>query len=411
MRLLHVTHQYPPAIGGSEKYIADISEELAARGHQVDVFTSRSRDYRSWRNELPHFEHRNGVNVYRFRSLQRRKYVWRILHFGLWRYWRTRSRWWEPFIFFGGGPLSLSMFWQMALCGRQYDLIHLNCLVYAHVAYGYWAAHLLNVPVVVTPHAHAEQEVTYNIGYQRAVLAGADHILADTPGEQAFLTGLGLPPERVSVGGLGLCQAQYPPGDTQSARRALGLPEDKFVFLFLGRKDRYKGLEIALQAFAQLQTQFPGLYFLAVGPETEDSRAFWPQYQGLKNLHILGAVSEEVKATVLQACDCLVLPSEGEAFGIVFLEAWIMGKPVIGARTQAVNTVIDAGRDGLLAAPNDITDLACCMAYLVTNPEKCQEFGERGRAKVLAHYTVTRVGDRVEQVYHKILRARGKIYE
>ena len=52
MRMLYVTHQYPPAIGGSEKYVGDLSQELAARGHQVDVFTSRSRDYHTWKNEL-----------------------------------------------------------------------------------------------------------------------------------------------------------------------------------------------------------------------------------------------------------------------------------------------------------------------------------------------------------------------
>lgn len=411
MRLLHVTHQYPPAIGGSEKYIADISEELAARGHQVDVFTSRSRDYRSWRNELPGFEHRAGVNVYRFRSLRRREYVWRILHFGLWHYWQTRARRWEPFIFFGGGPLSPGMFWQIILRGRQYDLIHLNCLVYAHVAYGYWAARLLNLPVVVTPHAHAEQETTYNIGYQRAVLAGADHILAVASGEQALLTNLDIPSQRISVVGNGLRQMQYPYGDTQAARRKFGLPEDKFIFLFLGRKDKYKGLEIALRAFTQLQAQYSHLYLLAVGPETDDSRALWPQYQGLENLHVLGTVSDDEKVAVLQACDCLVLPSEGEAFGIVFLEAWIMGKPVIGARIQAVNTVINAGQDGLLAAPNDVADLARCMAYLATNPEHSREMGQRGRDKVLANYTVTSVGDRVEEVYRKVLRARGVVYD
>ena len=39
MRLLHVTHQYAPAVGGSERYITDLSETLAARGHAVDVFS------------------------------------------------------------------------------------------------------------------------------------------------------------------------------------------------------------------------------------------------------------------------------------------------------------------------------------------------------------------------------------
>jgi glycosyltransferase involved in cell wall biosynthesis len=407
MRLLHVTQRYPPAIGGAEKYIADLSEELAQRGHLVDVFTSCALDFHTWQNELPPFERLNGVNVYRFRSMRRRKWVWEVLHFGLWHYWRTRAWWYEPFIFFGGGPLCPGMFWNILRRGRQYDLIHLNCLVYAHVAYGYWAARMLNVPVIVTPHAHAEQETTYNIGYQRAVLAGCDYILAVTPAEKAFLISLGLSPERVGLGGNGLQLAQYPPGDTRLARQQLGLPPDKFILLFLGRKDKYKGLETALKAFLQLQPQYPDLHLLAVGPETDDSRAMWPQYQGLENLHVLGAVSDEEKVVALQACDGMVLPSLGEAFGIVFLEAWIMGKPVIGARILAVSAVVDDGRDGLLAAPGDVSDLARCIANLVDNPDRCRDMGQRGREKVLSRYTVPRITDRVEDAYRLVLQARG----
>ena len=77
MRVLYVTHQYPPAIGGSENYVGDLSQELAARGRQVDVFTSRSRDYRTWKSELAPRECVNGVNVYRFRSLRRNWLAWR----------------------------------------------------------------------------------------------------------------------------------------------------------------------------------------------------------------------------------------------------------------------------------------------------------------------------------------------
>jgi glycogen synthase len=406
MRVLHVSHQYPPAIGGSERYIADLSEELVARGHQVDVFTSRAVDFHTWQNKLPRFDQRQGVNVYRFSSLQRRAYTWQVLHFGLSRYWQKRARRYEPLIFLGGGPLSPSMFAALLRRGRQYDVIHLNCLVYAHVAYGYWAARRLNVPTIVTPHAHAEQPVTFDIGYQRNVLAGCDHVLADTPIERDFLVGLGLSAAKVSLGGIGLRPDLYPIGDQAAARQKLGLPHTEPIALFLGRKDKYKGLEISLQAFAQLQGRYPDLHFLAVGPETDESQAMWPKYQGLKNLHTRGAVSDEDKLLALQACDLLVLPSVGEAFGIVFLEAWLAGKPVIGARTLAVSTVIDEYRDGLLAEPEDAGSLARQIAYLLDQPERRMAMGERGRAKVLANYTLPRVTDRVEAIYHQVIDTR-----
>ncbi|MCP5099471.1 MAG: glycosyltransferase family 4 protein [Chloroflexi bacterium] len=413
MRFLHVSHQYPPALGGSEKYIADLSESLVKRGHQVDVFTARSVDFHTWQNVLPAYENINGVNVYRFWSMYRRGSVWRILHFGLRHYMRTRSRFYEPFIFMGGGPISPSMFWQILRQGRQYDLVHLNCLVYAHVAYGYWAARLLNLPTVVTPHLHPEQEATYNIGYQRSVLAGCDHILADTQAEQRFLNNhdLSLPPEKISLVGVGFPLEQYPRGDTITARQRLGLPEDKFILLFFSRKSKYKGLELVVQAFIQLKTAYPQLHLVAAGTETDESKAMWSHYPDLDDVTIMDTVSDEEKIALLQGCDCLALPSVGEAFGIVYLEAWMMEKPVIGAGITAVQDVIDDGLNGLLSEPGNAEDVARCIKQLIDNPTLRQTMGQHGRKKVMNQYIMPRITDRLEDVYKRTLASRGLPYE
>lgn len=402
MRILHVTHQYPPAIGGAERYIADLSEEFAARGHQVDVFTSQSSDSGTWRSVFPGYEHRVGVNVYRFRSLERQNIVWSILHRALRHYWPQRHWWYEPFIFFGGGPHCPRMIWQLLLHARQYDIVHLNCLVYAHAVYGYLAAKLWGIPVVITPHVHVEQPVSYDVGYERTVLAGCNHIFVDTPDEQLFLAKQLSPAKHISLGGIGIYPGQYPPGNPCDTRRKLNLPEDSFVLLFLGRKDKYKGLEIALQAFMQLLPTNPTLHFLAIGPETDDSRAMWPKYEDETHIHNLGSVTDAQKILALQACDCLILPSIGEAFGIVFLESWIMGKPVIGAATLAGKAVINDKVDGLVARPEDPTDFARCISYMLNNPSHRVEMGKQGRSKVLNNYTIPRITDRIENIYKQL---------
>jgi len=411
MRLLHVTPRYPPAIGGAERYIADLSEELVSRGHQVDVFTTRALDFHSWKTELPSFEQRSGVDVHRFRSMRRRKWVWAVLHFGLRHYWRTRSPYYEPLVLFGGGPISPALFYALLTRARNYDLVHLNCLVYSHVTYGYWVGKHLGVPTVITPLAHAEQEVTYNLRYQRRAMAGSDHVIAMTEGERDLLLNLGLDPWRVTVAGTGLRPEQYENGlelDKSRARRRLGLPAGGFVVLFLGRKSDYKGLDLALDAHAALQTLHPDMRLLAVGPETEYSQALWSRYQDLDGIHVLDAVSHEMKLAALQACDCLVLPSVGESFGIVFLEAWIMSKPVIGARTLSVASLIQDGYDGLLAKPGDAADLAACIARLAGDPELAHRMGARGREKVLKRYTVPHIAERVEGICLRVLRRRSR---
>ena len=405
MRFLHVSHQYPPAIGGSEKYIADLSETLVARGHQVDVFTTRSKDYHTWRNELSPVDRQNGVSVYRFTSFRRRGYMWRMLHFGLRNYWRTRSTWYEPFIFWGGGPNSIGMAWALWRQAKQYDLIHLNCLVYTHVAYGYWIAKKLGVPVVITPHAHIEQEQTYNLGFQRMALLGADHVIAVTTAERDRFLEIGVNPWQVSVTGNGLNLSEYQHDmDTVSARRKLGLPQDTFIMLFLGRKVHYKGWHLALEAYISLREQYPHLHFLAVGPETDESTQLWAKYRHMPGIHVMGKVSESEKLAALQACDCLVLPSAGEAFGIVFLEAWLMGKPVIGLRTKAVSSLVQHGHDGLLAEPGNLAELATAVAHLVTHPQLARQMGAHGRRKVLQRYTTKHIADKTEAIYLQTLR-------
>jgi len=347
--------------------------------------------------------------VHRFWSMYRRGSVWRMLHFGLRHYWKNRSPIYEPLIFLGGGPISPGMFTQTLRHGRSYDLIHLNCLVYSHVAYGYWAAKKLGLPIVITPHLHPEQEVTYNLGYQRKVLQGADHILADTQAEHDFLLNmdLELKPECISTIGVGLDPAHYPQRPQPTARQQMNLPTTGPMLLFLGRKSKYKGLELVVAAFQALKTEFPDLFLVAAGPETEDSQRLWMQYGELQDLYVLDRVSDAEKLHLLQACDLLTLPSVGEAFGIVYLEAWLVGKPVIGADITAVRNVVTHGVDGFLAEPGSALAVQAHIKTLLQNPALRQEMGQRGREKVLANYTISQMTDRLEAAYAKTLAAQG----
>jgi len=408
MRILHVTHQYPPAIGGSERHIADLSEELVTRGHQVDVFTSRSLDYNTWENELPARGRVNGVNVYRFRSMRRTRLIWAVLHWSLGRYWATGARGYEPLILFGGGPLCPGMFRRMLADGREYDLVHLNCLVYSHVWYGYWAARQVGLPVVLTPHIHTEQKATYALGYQLRVLRGCDHVIADTEGERQCLLTLGLGPLRVSTAGIGLRLEDYPSRDPHACRRRLGLPEDAFVVLFLGRQVAYKGLGVVLEAVAPLHRLHPQVHLLAVGPETPYSRELFARCTRSGAVTNLGLVSDDTRLDALNACDCLVLPSEGEAFGIVFLEAWAVGKPVIGPRTPAVASVVSDGQDGWLVPVGDPMAVARALQSWIADPALVRRMGDNGRKKLVERYTCARVADVVEGVYLCAVRARHR---
>lgn len=406
MRILFVAHQYPPAIGGSEKYVGDLSQELAARGHQVDVYTSRSRDYRTWKSELEPHECVNGVDVHRFRCLRRTWLSWRMLEWGLRGYWRTGARACEMLHLLGGGPICPGMFAALLSRAGQYDLVHLNGLVYSQSAYAYWAARRRGIPVVVTPHLEMAHRSTYDLGYQTRILEGSEHVLTVTDGERAFLMERGLSPWRVTTSGNGVRVEAFPQREMAACRHRLGLPRDAFVVLFLGRQVQYKGVGTVLDAVAPLRQRYPHLYLVVAGPETDYSRRLFSRWLDQPGLMNLGRVSDEERLDLLNACDCLALPSTGEAFGIVYLEAWAVGKPVIGANTPAVSTLIEHGMDGWLVPADEPFALAQVLLRWIQAPQLARQMGERGRAKVLDRYSTMRVADITEGVYQRVKRSR-----
>ncbi|MCB0047499.1 MAG: glycosyltransferase family 4 protein [Caldilineaceae bacterium] len=406
MRILHVTHQYAPAIGGSEQYITQLSEEMARRGHTVSVFTSRSVDYRTWADTLPRHEVRNGVSITRFTALPRRGATWRMLDMGLRNYDAGPAWLWEPLIWYGNGPVMPGLYPSIRRHAQEFDLVHISQLHYAHAWPAFRAAKSAGLPIVMTPHLHAEQRETYDVGYMRNILRGSDAVIAVTRAEKAFIQRQKLS-ARVIVGGNSLQLSEFPLQDGRAARHAFGLPEDAFVVLFLGRKTGYKGLDKVLTAFRTLYGLRENVYLLAVGAETDESRRLWAEQGALPGVIVRDAVSNAERLAALAACDVLAMPSTGEAFGIVYLEAWAYGKPVIGADIQAVAALINDGVNGFIIDPTRPAALAARLAQLADDPPLAAAMGAQGHAELLARYTLARQGDIVENLYRRVIRHGG----
>ena len=404
MRVLHVSHQYTPAIGGAERYLADLSEELVRRGHEIDVFTSRATDYHTWKSALPARETINGVPVRRFGALTRRGHTWRALDIGLGNYWRKRSQLYEPLIFYGNGPVMPGLFWAIVTEAHRYDLMHINQLHYAHAATAYAAARLRGLPIITTPHLHAEQRETYDVGYMQDILHGSKIVLTVTGVEHDFLVERGFPPMQIVTGGNSLNLARFPAQDVAAARARLGIPQDAFVVLFLGRKTRYKGLEPSVSAFLALRASHPNAFFVAMGPETETSLKLWRSVGKQPNMLVRDRVEDDERLAALAAADVLLMPSGGEAFGIVYLEAWAYRKPVIGAPIQAVKALISEGVDGWLIEPEQVEAMTQRLAWLADHPEAARAAGEAGQKKLLRRYTTERIADIVEGAYLRAQR-------
>lgn len=386
--------------------MVNLSEALAARGHHVQVFTTRSLDYRTWENALPSHERLAEVEIRRFASVPRRERTYRLLAYGYANYRRTRSAIYEPFILFGNGPLAPGLFWRLLAEGRRYDVIHVSALPYAHVWYTYLAAKARRVPLVITPFLHTPQPDIFDVGCYNAALRGADRVIAMTMVERGYLVERGVEPDRIAMGGVGVRHDEVTPCKRGIWRAQFGIPEDAFALLFLGRRASYKGLDTLLEAYMRLRTSHPATVLLLAGPSTPDWEALRVRYEDAPGILDYGRVSDEDKARILDACDVLVLPSTGESFGIVLIEAWMLGKPVIGARSGALAEMITEGRDGFLITPGDAEGLAARLRALADNPPLRQCLGEQGFYKAMTRYTLERVTDDMERVYAQLVEQR-----
>ncbi|MFC1736432.1 glycosyltransferase, partial [Candidatus Hydrogenedentota bacterium] len=116
----------------------------------------------------------------------------------------------------------------------------------------------------------------------------------------------------------------------------------------------------------------------------------------------LGAVDKQTKTDALAACDVMALPSTQESFGIVFLEAWLMGKPVIGCDIPAVRTVVRDGVDGYLTEQN-AGELTERLLALLDNGGLRHSMGQEGRQRALNEFTWDKICQKTLAAYKSAL--------
>lgn len=176
-------------------------------------------------------------------------------------------------------------------------------------------------------------------------------------------------PERVAVAP-NTVREIFIPGDRGLARARFGL-NHQGVLLSVGRLDkreRYKGHDRVIEALAALRDREPGLLYIIAG-EGDDR----PRLETLaatcgarRQVRFLGAVGDEALPDLYRAADLFVLPSTGEGFGIVFLEAMACGTPALGLAVAGACDALADGAMGFMARPGD--DMATAIMDALANP-------------------------------------------
>ena len=256
-------------------------------------------------------------------------------------------------------------------------------LPYTSVHANYWLSglsghvikHELNLPLVCTFHTldrvKAEsmpEEVEADMPHRRAeaeasIIDCSDAVLASCTVEADQIASLyGGDPGRIRIVPPGVDHAFFGPGHRPQARRALGLPVDGRLLLFVGRIQPLKCAEVAIEILAELRAGGEEAYRLVVvggpsGPHGDKSLQSLHDVadaRGVReHVHFVAPQPHELLSSYYRAADVCIVPSRSESFGLVALEAAACGTPVVASAVGGLTTLVDHGHTGYLVEDRD----------------------------------------------------------
>gem|GEM_PF-112417 len=333
MRILQLCTRFPPAPGGVETHVLEISRRMRLAGHEVSVLTSDLYSetplvrMEKWEREV------EGVPVRRFRA-------------------------YTP-----GGEAHYLVYPSMkaALMKAPAEVVH------AH-SYGYFQTNLLplvrklrRLPTVLTAHFHPDWSTwggekrrglrkVYDSTLGKAVLNNVDIVIAHTREEIGLMEQVGLDTSgnRVRIVPAGIDFAKYERvPDGAPFRERFGIGQDEMVVLFSGRLAQNKGLAVLAEAAPEVLRSFPRARFVLVGQDMGVREKLEKRLGelGVRDRFLFtGHLDDDALfRSAYGACDVFVLPSEYEAFGLVLLEAMASEKPVVASAVGGMPEVLGAG--------------------------------------------------------------------
>jgi len=364
---------FKPETGGLQVYAEQLCWELQRCGHDVFVVTRaatrvpQGRDYLFFNEPAASLSVKNiPVRPLRF-ARPWRPVLWLLGKFVV------RPR----FQAIGVQLYKLVSKRSARLAFRDADLIHhigeappLNGFAAAAAA-KHWG-----IPFIVSPtcHPHHVGDSPLDLRLYRQ----ANRLLVYTEYEAQYLREK-LPGCAINVVGIGI--EDRSDGSAEQFRDRIGIA-GPFI-LFIGRKDPQKGYPLLIDAFKIVRRERPEFSLVCMGPA---GSAIMPK--DVNGVIELDFTSDQVKHDGLAACTCLCVPSEGESFGLVFMEAGRYGKPVVGRNVPVLQELLGAGEGGLLLGQADRTrneaalkpeELASALLHLITNPQECLRLGENCR--------------------------------
>ncbi len=356
MKILQVSHRFPPHPGGVEYHVQRLSKFLASRGHEVTVLTTS--------RELSGRAVEDGYEVYRFRSIA------------------------EPL----RNPLSLKLPLKFRHLADDSDIVHMHSV--------YTFTTLLSYPfspkerTLITLHGRAIYSGFYSLIaalYERIsfrLVRNAASFIALTDLDRDLMVRRGIQEEKVVVIPNFVDVNEL---DSLASRSRVAEKEAEIQLLFVGGLVEAKGLDRFLLDMRMLEEDV-GLWIVGDGP----MRSKLERISKGMNVRFLGSLSREEWVPYALGSDAMVLPSRSEGFPTVALEAMALGRPLILSDIGVHRRLF---RDAaILYRPGRPDSLKMALKMLDSSGNLVKE----GRRIVEEVYDVRVVGEEILELYRRL---------
>jgi glycosyltransferase involved in cell wall biosynthesis len=363
MRIMVVTDQYAPMVGGVPTVTQTLARGLAERGHAVELLVPSS----GWRSRL---EAEDNVPVRRRASVPWPWYVGMRLGYLSRRVARRLLTGFEPDVIHIHSPVTLGVMTALAARRLRIPVVYTN--------------HFL--PANVRPSRRPRTRLfdtlfyAYVVGFSNR----CSQVTAPTATALALLTQQGLrAPSRVISNGVDL--RRYSPGRAdEQMREKYQLPAGRPVLLYVGRLSPEKRVDVLLDAAARL-TQDACLVIAGTGPDEASLRAAAARLGLDSRVRFLGFVPAADLPALYRLADVFVIASEAELQSLTTMEAMATGLPVVAADSYALGELVRPGHNGFLVPPGQGATMARHLDTLTSDPALRAEMAAASLAIISGH--------------------------
>lgn len=378
-RILVVTHNFPPALGGVSNLVLNFCrafspEEIHVLAPWGVKTSSHGKSNAANRDEARAFDQAEAFEVTRSTYSQQSTpaTAWSVLRFTmltLWLVWRQRPK----VVYFG-------MLYPLGIIGL--------------------ILHLTGVPYVIQTHGN---ELLRPIGplartMRRRALRSAYRVIATSQWGHRRLEDMGVPSDRIAIIPPKIDASDFETTvDVEAFKAQEGLTGKRLI-LTVARLSPRKGQDLVLRALPDVVAQHHDAVYVIVGEGAQREHLEQEaQASGMSgHVKFTGKLAWCDVISYFHACDIFIMPSlyaeepigDVEGFGIVYLEANACGKPAIGSDSGGVPDAISDGETGLLVETGNVSSIQNALMRLLDDPALCERLGSQGRERVRQDFAV-----------------------